>query len=88
MIVKNLRHEHIILVCTEKDCRKNGCDKVCKRLREELEARGLKGTVRIQRCKCLGACKNGPNLLAFPGGKLFSGVKPKKVAKLIEILTA
>lgn len=69
--------EKHILICTGARCNdeKHGADRA-EKIREELKdlnkQLGRKPTVRICAVSCLDLCDFGPNLLAWPGGTVYS----------------
>jgi len=71
--------ETLVLVCTE--CKSK---KVLKAVREEVRDQGLRKRVRVQKCGCLGACNNGPNVVVSNGKTvLYSGVTPEDAPTLV-----
>ncbi len=84
MGLRRLREENVILVCSESDCKENGCRKVCKRLKQELAERGLTDTIQVRRVGCLGDCKKGPNVLVYPSSEMYSGVRKRDVSRIVE----
>mgnify|MGYP002619823955 CR=1 FL=1 len=71
--------ETIIMVCT--DCK---CKKILKAVKQEVRSQGVRKGVRVQKCDCLGACKEGPNVLVSNGkAVLFSGMKPDDAKALV-----
>jgi (2Fe-2S) ferredoxin len=73
-----------ILICQKSDCRKRGGDAVCKALQQELEQRGLKEQVTLEKTGCLKKCKSGPNLVILPDKTRYSKVEPEAIPVLIE----
>jgi (2Fe-2S) ferredoxin/precorrin-6B methylase 2 len=53
-------------------------------LRKEVAARGLLDEVQITTCGSLGLCERGPNLVVYPEGVWYSGVRPEDVRELVE----
>lgn len=71
--------ETLVLVCTE--CKSK---KVLKAVRDEVKCQGLRDRLRVQKCGCLGECKNGPNVVVSNGKSvLYSGVTTGDVPQLI-----
>ncbi len=79
----------LILVCTNERadgrdaCGSRGSSAIKDALKAALEARGLKGRVRVSSTGCLGKCSMGPNVMVFPGGFWHSGVTPADVPGLV-----
>ena len=53
-------------------------------LRKEVAARGLADEVQITTCGSLGVCDRGPNLVVYPEGVWYSGVRAEDVPELVE----
>ena len=53
-------------------------------LRKEVAVRGLLDTVQITSCGSLGLCERGPNLVVYPEGTWYSGVRAEDVPELVE----
>ena len=75
---------HIITLCVGPRCSARGCGKVADAVREELRVirenkAGLVFAVRTQ--NCMKQCTKGPNLKI--DDKLYSGVKPEDVGKIL-----
>ena len=85
-------YQTLILVCTNlkeagKECcggRGRGSAVLVDTLKAAVEARGLKGIVRVSRTGCLGKCEFGPNIMVFPEGRWFSAVTEEDLTALIE----
>jgi (2Fe-2S) ferredoxin/SAM-dependent methyltransferase len=64
-------------------CAARGSGKTLEALRKEIAARGLAEEVQITACGSLGLCERGPNLVVYPEGVWYSGVKPEDVPELV-----
>lgn len=64
-------------------CTANGSLAVIEALRREVAAQGLAGSVQITTCGSLGLCTRGPNLVVYPEGVWYSGVKPSDVPEIV-----
>ncbi|MCL5744271.1 MAG: methyltransferase [Acidobacteria bacterium] len=53
-------------------------------LRREVAARRLGDDVQITVCGSLGLCERGPNVVVYPEGIWYSGVRPEDVAEIVE----
>lgn len=72
--------ESIVLVCTE--CKSK---RVLRAVRDEVREQGLRKQVRVQKCGCLGACKEGPSVLVSNGrGLLFTDATPKDAPAIVK----
>jgi len=65
-------------------CAARGSAATIDALRKEIGARDLIDRVQITTCGSLGACERGPNLVVYPEGVWYSGVKPEDVPELVE----
>ena len=73
-----------ILVCQKSSCWKRGGKETCQAIEETLRDRQLDDQVQIKRTGCLKRCKKGPNIVMMPDKALYSKVKSRQVAALIE----
>jgi NADP-reducing hydrogenase subunit HndC len=83
-------YRRMILVClnerpeAEPSCGARRSKAVADAIKQAVNERGLKGEVRVTKTHCLGLCEHGPNVMVFPEGKLFSGVRVLDVPALVE----
>ncbi|DBA94290.1 TPA: hypothetical protein ACH3X1_001904 [Trebouxia sp. C0004] len=71
--------KHYISMCTNKTCKKQGCQQVIQ-FAQDLALDELE----IDTCGCLGICGNGPNMIVDPPGTQLSHVSSP--AKFVEVL--
>jgi (2Fe-2S) ferredoxin/precorrin-6B methylase 2 len=64
-------------------CAARGSAATIDALRKEVAARGLLDEVQITLCSSLGACERGPNLVVYPEGVWYSGVRPEDVGEIV-----
>ena len=64
-------------------CTRNGSPGVIEALRRELAEQGLAGAVQVTGCGSLGLCERGPNMVVYPGGVWYSGVRSGDVPELV-----
>jgi len=82
-------HYHVF-ICDQKKpegvpcCPARGSAATIEALRKEIGARRLLDEVQITTCGSLGACERGPNLVVYPEGVWYSGVRPEDVPELVE----
>jgi (2Fe-2S) ferredoxin/precorrin-6B methylase 2 len=82
-------HYHVF-ICDQKKpegvpcCPARGSAATIDALRKEVGARGLIDDVQITTCGSLGVCERGPNLVVYPEGVWYSGVRPEDVPELVE----
>jgi (2Fe-2S) ferredoxin len=86
------KFEYHIFICTNQRPPENprgSCDPEGKAalqilFKKELAARGLKGSVRANKAGCLDQCEHGPNVVIYPEGVWYGGVRPEDVAEIVE----
>ncbi len=66
-------------------CSARGSARVIDVLRREIAARGLREEVQITVCGSLGLCERGPNMVVYPEGVWYSGVRPEDVPELVRV---
>ena len=80
---------HHIYICTQKkaegapSCFAHGSAEVLAALRRELATHGLADQVQVTTCGSLGLCDRGPNLVVYPEGIWYSGVRPGDAAEIV-----
>lgn len=77
-------HDSHVLVCKGGDCSKKGGRQTKKALKSELRAAGMNGDVRVDSVECLGLCKQGPNVIVYPEGSWYLGLKERDVPEVVE----
>jgi (2Fe-2S) ferredoxin/precorrin-6B methylase 2/DNA-binding CsgD family transcriptional regulator len=79
-----------VFICDQKKpegahcCPARGSAATLEALRKEVAARGLLDEVQITTCGSLGLCDRGPNMVVYPEGVWYSGVRPEDVPELVE----
>ena len=79
-----------VLACDQKKpdgqpcCSARGSAAVLDALRREIGARGLADTVQVTATGSLGLCERGPNLVVYPDGTWYSGVRPDDVPEIVK----
>ena len=53
-------------------------------LRREIVAQGLANAVQITTCGSLGLCERGPNMVVYPEGVWYSGVRAEDVPEIVD----
>jgi (2Fe-2S) ferredoxin/precorrin-6B methylase 2 len=82
-------HYHVF-ICDQKKpegvpcCPARGSAATIEALRKEVAARGLLDEVQITTCGSLGACERGPNIVVYPEGVWYSGVRPEDIPELVD----
>jgi (2Fe-2S) ferredoxin/ubiquinone/menaquinone biosynthesis C-methylase UbiE/DNA-binding CsgD family transcriptional regulator len=83
-------YRYHVFICDQKKpegvpcCPARGSAATLEALRKEVAARGLLDEVQITTCGSLGLCERGPNLVVYPEGVWYSGVRPEDVPELVE----
>jgi (2Fe-2S) ferredoxin len=65
-------------------CHARGSQENLELLQEELRARGLSDTVRVNRSGCFARCENGPNMVVYPDAVWYGGVTPDDMVEIVE----
>ena len=79
-----------VFICTQAKpektpaCAASGAEQTLAALREEVAKAGLEKEVLITTAGCMGLCEKGPNLVVYPEGAWYSGVKPEMVKEIVE----
>jgi (2Fe-2S) ferredoxin/SAM-dependent methyltransferase len=80
---------HHVYVCDQRKpegapcCSARGSGAVLDALRREIGAQGLAESVQVTTCGSLGLCERGPNLVVYPEGSWYSGVRPEDVPEIV-----
>jgi len=78
-----------VFVCDQRkpegapSCSGSGSARVIEVLRKEVAAQGLSNEVQITTCGSIGLCERGPNMIVYPEGVWYSGVKPEDVPEIV-----
>ncbi len=64
-------------------CTACGARGTIEALRREIVARGLANAVQITTCGSLGLCERGPNMVVYPEGVWYSGVRAEDVPEIV-----
>src|SRR5262245_14781076 len=82
---------HIFICCNSREpghprgcCDPSKSQALRNQLKIELQKRGLKGQVRANMAGCLDQCEHGPNLVIYPQGIWYGGVRLEDVPRIIE----
>lgn len=81
-------HYHVY-ACTQNKpdgapcCSANGALETLQSLRRALAEQGLADAVQVTTCGSLGLCGRGPNMVVYPEGVWYSGVRPEDVEELV-----
>jgi (2Fe-2S) ferredoxin len=78
-----------VYVCTQEKpdgapcCAARGSAQVLDALRAEIGKAGLDGEVQVTTCGSIGLCERGPNMVVYPEGVWYSGVKVEDVPEIV-----
>lgn len=81
-----------VFICTQTrppghprgSCGENGARDLWDAFLSEFERRQLFEEVALTNTGCLGPCFSGANVLVYPEGVMYGGVKPSDVAEIFE----
>ena len=82
-------YRYHVYVCEQRkpegipSCSANGSPHVIDALRRELREQGLAGAVQVTPCGSFGLCQRGPNMVVYPDGVWYSGVRPADVPEIV-----
>jgi (2Fe-2S) ferredoxin len=65
-------------------CTHQGANEVLQTFWLELQTRNCYEQVTVTYCGCLGPCDKGPNVVVYPEGVMYSGVKKEDVGEIFE----
>lgn len=83
--------QYHVYVCTQvkpdpeaPSCSANGSEKVLDALRAELGKAGLADEIQITTTGSLGLCTRGPNMVVYPEGTWYSGVRIDDIPEIVQ----
>ena len=80
----NLPYARHVLICVGPRCGgERGSVRIRQEFRKEFVRQGIGTTVKDTECLCFGLCTYGPNVIIYPEGVVYSGVKPSDVAEIV-----
>ncbi len=80
---------HHVYVCTQQkpegapSCTANGSPGTLEALRRAIGQQGLADEVQVTTCGSLGLCGSGPNMVVYPEGVWYSGVRPGDAEEIV-----
>jgi (2Fe-2S) ferredoxin len=79
------QYQRHLFVCTHGEyCPADGSLEVHRLLKELVSARGLKGSIRVNKAGCFSQCGNGPMVVVYPENVWYAGVDSEKAARIVE----
>ncbi len=80
----NLPFRKHVLICTGPRCGdERNSHRVRQEFRKEFVRQALFTGVKETQCICFGLCAYGPNVIVYPDGVVYSGVRPQDVAQIV-----
>jgi NADH-quinone oxidoreductase subunit F len=80
----NLPYSRHVLICVGPRCGgERGSMRIRQEFRKEFVRQGIGTSVKDTECLCFGLCTYGPNVILYPEGVVYSGVKPGDVAEIV-----
>ena len=80
----NLPFSRHVLICTGPRCGgERNSNRIRQEFRKEFVRQSVGSSVKDTQCICFGLCTYGPNVIIYPEGVVYSGVKPQDVAEIV-----
>jgi len=80
----NLPFKKHVLICTGPRCGdERGSNRIRQEFRKEFVRQAMPAGFKDTQCICFGLCTYGPNVIVYPDGIVYSGVKPQDVAEIV-----
>ncbi|HSL93327.1 MAG TPA: NADH-quinone oxidoreductase subunit NuoF [Bacillota bacterium] len=73
-----------ILVCSGSNCQLRGSLQIMRVLESELIRKGLYQEIRVVETGCLGLCEQGPGMVVYPEGVMYTRVTPADIPEIVE----
>ena len=83
-------YQKIFFVCVntrepqEACCAHRESEAVAAALKARVKALGLSRTIRVSKSGCQDLCAKGPNVMVFPDYRLYHGVTPADVDRILQ----
>jgi len=71
-----------VIVCSNVDCAARGAQKNIEGIERRLTAAG--SDVKVKTYLCFGGCDYGPNIVLYPEGTWYAGVKESDLDEIVE----
>ncbi len=80
----NLPFSRHLLICTGPRCGgERNSARIRQEFRKEFVRQSVPASVKETQCLCFGICSYGPNVIVYPDGVVYSGVKPRDVGPIV-----
>ena len=73
-----------VLVCGGTGGTSSHSVEVIEALQQEIDAAGLTDEVKVVKTDCLGLCAIGPNMIIYPEGSFYAGVKASDAKEIVQ----
>jgi len=73
-----------VLVCCGTGCTSSNSEKIIKEFEDHLGKNKLENEVKIVKTGCFGLCAQGPIVVVYPEGSMYTMVKPEDVKEIVE----
>jgi len=73
-----------VLVCTGTGCTSSSSPKIIEEFDKHLKANKLDNEVKVVKTGCFGLCAEGPIVIVYPEGAMYTMVKPEDVKEIVE----
>lgn len=73
-----------VLVCVDPECLSKGAHELLDALQDELVYQGLIDEVQVLETSRIGGCANGPEIMVYPEGVHYTGMRIDEVPYLVE----
>lgn len=73
-----------VLVCVGTPCMLKGAGAVKDALGREIDRAGLGDEIRVVETGCLGPCDEGPVIIVYPEGVMYSKLKPEDISRIVQ----
>ena len=73
-----------VFICNDSDCTAKGAQQLYDGLKQLVKDRNLKEIVKVSKSTCLDDCEQGPNVLVYPMGVIYNGVKKTDLETILD----
>ena len=82
----NLPFRRHVLICTGPRCGgERNSTRIRQEFRKEFVRQSIDPSVKDTQCICFGLCTYGPNVIIYPDGVVYSGVRAQDVAEIVRV---
>lgn len=84
MVQLTIYKKHVFVCVTGKTCPDQGSFAVFEALKKEIQERGLKKDIRINKAGCFDQCGNGPMVVVYPQATWYAHVQVSDCQEIVE----